>query len=180
MESILLVDDNDVFRQRLEKGFSRRGYRVLGACCYEEAMEAIRDEHPAMAVVDLKMPGQNGLRLLADGLRLAPDLRVVVLTGYGSIATATEAIRLGALAYLAKPATIDEIVAAFGKDGQVDGTDEGDNISPPTLQRVEWEHIQRVLQACDGNISETARRLNIHRRTLQRKLNSYAPPENVD
>jgi two-component system response regulator RegA len=175
MEKILLVDDEDFFRDRLAQAFAGRGYSTCTASCYDEAMVAIRDEQPSMAVVDLKMPGKSGLLLVRDGMVVAPQLRIVVLTGYGSIATATEAIRLGALSYLAKPADIDEILKAFSGDSGVELQDPAAEILPPSLARVEWEHIQRVLTDCNDNISCAAKKLGIHRRTLQRKLYKYAP-----
>jgi two-component system response regulator RegA len=174
MEKILLVDDEDFFRERLSRAFIRRGHSTCTACCYDEAITLIQEEQPAMAVIDLKMPGKSGLLLIKDALAIAPELRIVVLTGYGSIATATEAIRLGAISYLAKPADIDEILKAFSNDSlQQEGPEE--EILPPSLARVEWEHIQRVLTDCEDNISCAAKKLGIHRRTLQRKLYKYAP-----
>jgi two-component system, response regulator RegA len=175
MEKILLVDDEDFFRERLNLAFTRRGYATSTASCYEEAMEIIRKEQLTMAVVDLKMPGKNGLLLVKDALAIAPELKIVVLTGYGSIATATEAIRLGAVSYLAKPADIDEILQVFFSDSSLDLEGPSEEILPPSLARVEWEHIQRVLTDCDDNISYAAKKLGIHRRTLQRKLYKYAP-----
>ena len=174
-EKILLVDDEDFFRDRLNRAFVRRGYTTCTASCYEEAMAAIRDEQPTMAVVDLKMPGKSGLLVVKDALMLAPELRIIVLTGYGSIATATEAIRLGAISYLAKPADVDEILKAFSCESDLELEDSPSEILPPSLARVEWEHIQRVLKDCDDNISCAAKKLGIHRRTLQRKLYKYAP-----
>ncbi|AGF77283.1 CheY-like receiver and a Fis-type HTH domain-containing response regulator [Desulfocapsa sulfexigens DSM 10523] len=174
MEKILLVDDEDFFRERLNQAFIRRGYTTCTARCYDEAMSVIEQEHPAMAVIDLKMSGKSGLSLIKDALAIAPELRIVVLTGYGSIATATEAIRLGAVAYLAKPADLDEILKAFSDDNQQQEYPE-EEILPPSLARVEWEHIQRVLADCDNNISCASKMLGIHRRTLQRKLYKYAP-----
>jgi len=174
MEKILLVDDEDFFRERLSRAFIRRGHSTCTACCYDEAITLIQEEQPAMAVIDLKMPGKSGLLLIKDALAIAPELQIVVLTGYGSIATATEAIRLGAISYLAKPADIDEILKAFSNDSlQQEGPEE--EILPPSLARVEWEHIQRVLTDCEDNISCAAKKLGIHRRTLQRKLYKYAP-----
>ena len=175
MEKILLVDDEDFFRERLNQAFVRRGYTTNTASCYEEAMAIIRKEQPTMAVVDLKMPGKNGLLLVKDALAIAPELKIVVLTGYGSIATATEAIRLGAVSYLAKPADIDEILQVFSSDSSLDLEEPSEEILPPSLARVEWEHIQRVLADCGDNISYAAKKLGIHRRTLQRKLYKYAP-----
>jgi two-component system, response regulator RegA len=175
MKTILIVDDNDVFRERLAKGFSQRGYKVYSAANYDEALKVIQKQCPAMAVVDLKMVGKSRLELVRDGVQIAPDLKIVVLTGYGSIATATDAIRFGAVSYLGKPANIDEILFAFNNESNRDPADH--SLIPPTLSRVEWEHIQRVPHECKGNISAAAKKLNIHRRTLQRKLNRYAPPE---
>jgi two-component system response regulator RegA len=174
MEKILLVDDEEFFRERLNRAFIRRGHITCTACCYDEAMAIIHKEPPTMAVIDLKMPGKSGLLLVKDALAIAPELRIVVLTGYGSIATATEAIRLGAISYLAKPADIDEILKAFCNDS-LQQEDPGEEILPPSLARVEWEHIQRVLTDCADNISCAAEKLGIHRRTLQRKLYKYAP-----
>ncbi len=175
MEKILVVDDEDFFRERLNRAFVRRGYATSSASCYDEAMAIIRKEQPAMAVVDLKMPGKSGLLLVKDALAIVPELRIVVLTGYGSIATATEAIRLGAISYLAKPADIDEVLQAFAGDNSLKLAGSSKEILPPSLARVEWEHIQRVLADCDDNISCAAKKLGIHRRTLQRKLYKYAP-----
>ncbi len=175
MEKVLLVDDEDFFRDRLNRAFVRRGYATCTASCYDEAMELVVREEPTMAVIDLKMPGKNGLLLVRDALAQLPELKIVVLTGYGSIATATEAIRLGAVSYLAKPADIDEILKAFSGDSGVELETPPEDILPPSLARVEWEHIQRVLADCNGNISCAAKKLGIHRRTLQRKLYKYAP-----
>jgi len=175
MKNILLVDDEDFFRERLSRAFVRRDYTTSTASCYDEAMDIIRKEQPGMAVVDLKMPGKSGLLLVKDALLVAPELKIVVLTGYGSIATATDAIRLGALSYLAKPADIDEILKAFSSDVSMELDEPTEEILAPSLARVEWEHIQRVLTDCDGNISSAAKKLGIHRRTLQRKLYKYAP-----
>ncbi len=175
-DKLLLVDDEDFFRDRLNRAFIRRGYSTCTASCYEEAMALILKEQPTKAVIDLKMPKKNGLLLVKDALALAPDLKIIVLTGYGSIATATEAIRLGATSYLAKPADLDEILNAFSLDGnEKSDIPYVEEITPPSLARVEWEHIQRVLTDCDNNISQAAKRLGIHRRTLQRKLYKYAP-----
>lgn len=175
MSTILLVDDEDFFRDRMARAFQRRGYTVYDVPSYDDAMDLIRCREIDMAVFDLKMPGKNGLVLIRDSLEIQPSLRIVVLTGYGAISTATEAIKLGALSYLAKPADINEILQAFKKTPNTDVNLEEQEIKPPSLARVEWEHIQRVLSDCSGNISVTARKLNIHRRTLQRKLFKYAP-----
>jgi two-component system response regulator RegA len=175
METILLVDDNQFFRDRMNHAFIRRGYSTYTASCYDEAMEVISEHEPIMAVVDLKMPGKSGLQLINDGLKVFPQLNMVVLTGYGSISTATEAIKLGAIAYLAKPADVDEIIKTFADNSGLDLEFTEQELSPPSLARVEWAHIQRVLADCDDNISQAANKLGIHKRTLQRKLYKYAP-----
>lgn len=175
MEMILLVDDEQFFLGRMNRAFIRRGYATYTASCYAEALEIISEHELTRAVIDLKMPGKSGLQLLKDGLKNSPLLSIVVLTGYGSIATATEAIKLGAVSYLAKPADVDEIIKAFDDDSSLELESAQEKLAPPSLARVEWEHIQRVLTDCNDNISCTAEKLGIHRRTLQRKLYKYAP-----
>lgn len=165
---LLLVDDDDVFRDVLAKALRRRGYAVGTAGSAEEALAFSRGTPPEFAVVDLKMPGDSGLKLIADLIALDPGTRIVMLTGYASIATAVEAIKLGAVHYLTKPANADEVVSALLRAG-------GDALmpvaeAPLSVNRLEWEHIQTVLVQHDGNISATARALAMHRRTLQRKL----------
>lgn len=176
-QKILLVDDEDSFRERLVKAFARRGFAALGAADFEAAMALIRTEQPEMAVIDLRMPGKSGLELIAAARRAAPELRMVVLTGYGSIATAIEAVKMGALAYLPKPADVDEIISAFSREpGEAAANEPTEHdLRAPSLARAEWEHINRVLNDCDGNISLAAQRLGLHRRTLQRKLHKYPP-----
>lgn len=173
--TILIVDDEDLFRERLARAFSNRGLKVYAAANYEMAIDIIGEHRPAMAVIDLKMPGRSGLDLIADGRTIHPDLRCVVLTGYGSIATAIEATKLGALYYLPKPADVDDILNAFARDPglRVELTTAG--FQAPSLARVEWEHINRVLHDCNGNITAAAKKLGIHRRSLQRKLKKYPP-----
>ncbi len=166
--SLLLVDDDQAFRQVLASAFAARDFYVRAAKDVAEAVVLAQEDPPEYAVVDLKMPGPSGLELVQRLKALDENTRIVVLTGYASVATAVEAIKLGAVHYLAKPADADEIIAALHKDA-------GDatipvKAKPLSAARMEWEHIQRVLAECDGNISETARRLRMHRRTLQRKL----------
>lgn len=175
MDSILIVDDEDYFRERLAKAFTKRGFLVYVAANYNEAIALIKSEKPDMAVVDLKMPGKSGLEVIKDGLEQHPQLKVVVLTGYGSIATATDAVKLGALFYLPKPADVGDILNAFSRESEVNLPQSPEDFEAPSLARAEWEHINRIMADCDGNISETARRLSIHRRTLQRKLYKYPP-----
>jgi len=174
MATILLVDDEEHFRHRLGRALARRGHTILEAEDYRSAMERLKREEPELAVVDLRMPGPSGLELVREALALRPELRIVVLTGYGSIATATEAIRLGALNYLPKPADAEEILAAFERQPETTRVSQ-EEIATPSLARAEWEHINRVLSDCGGNISEAAKRLQLHRRTLQRKLLKFPP-----
>ncbi len=173
-ESILLVDDEDMFRKLLGRALASRGYFVYQAASHGEAMDQIRHHQPDMAVVDLKMPDKSGLDVLRDGLALHPDMRVVILTGYGNIATATEAIRSGAVSFLSKPAGLDDILRALSGESRPT-LNNGDEFPVPTLARMEWEHINRVLHDCGGNISVAARKLGLHRRTLQRKLDKIPP-----
>lgn len=172
-ETLLVVDDDDTFRNRLVASFVRRNFQVFGAANPDEAMAVARRESPDLALLDLRMPGGTGLELLASLKAWDETIQVVVLTGYGSIATATEAIRLGATDYVPKPATPDEILAAFARDGSRMPPEE--SLAAPSLARAEWEHINRVLADAGGNISEASRRLGIHRRSLQRKLQKYPP-----
>lgn len=166
--SLLLVDDDEIFCLVLAAALGRRGFAVRVAHTVDEGFAAARQESPEFAVVDLKMPGPSGLELVKQLAALDAHTRIVVLTGYASIATAVEAIKRGAVHYLTKPADADEIVAAFQHDGG--STLLPVETKPLPLPRLEWEHIQKVLAECGGNISETARRLGMHRRTLQRKL----------
>ena len=175
MQSIILVDDEDHFRGRLVRAFTNRGYTVYQAVNVDEALEKIKKYRPAWALVDLKMPGKSGLDLIREAKDLMPTLKIVVLTGYGSIATATEAIKLGAHFYLPKPADVDDILNAFERDTDVPVESAQADFEVPSLARAEWEHIQRVLNDCDNNITAAANKLGIHRRTLQRKLYKYAP-----
>jgi two-component system response regulator RegA len=166
--SLLLVDDDETFCQVLAAALDRRGFAVKVAHDVAEGLAAAESDLPEFAVIDLKMPGPSGLELVKKLKALDAHTRIVVLTGFASVATAVEAIKLGATHYLAKPADADEIVAAFSRDsGNATVTVE---TKPLPLSRLEWEHIQKVLAESDGNISETARRLGMHRRTLQRKL----------
>lgn len=168
--SILIVDDEAPLRERLVRAMRDRGLDARGAADADAAQAAAREDSPELAVVDLRMPGRGGLEVVRELLAIDPATRVVVLTGYGSIATAIEAMRIGAVHYLQKPADADQILAAFDPTS-VEPTNE--NAEVPSLARVEWEHIQRVLHDCDGNVSLAARLLGIHRRSLQRKLGKY-------
>ena len=174
-QTILVVDDDDVFRERLARALGDRGYEVRTAASAADALASATADSPEMAVVDLRMPGESGLALVRDLKEIDGSTKVVVLTGYGSIATATDAMRLGATHYLPKPADADEVIAAFTKDEVPPLVALETGTSAPSLARAEWEHINRVLADAGGNISEAARRLGIHRRSLQRKLQKYPP-----
>jgi len=170
LASLLLVDDDITFCRVLSRALEKRGYSVTVAHSVEEALPLAADYPPEYAVVDLKMNGASGLLLIQSLHELDCATRIVVLTGYASIATAVEAIKLGATQYLSKPANADEIVAAFGHHASAV---QPLSTQPASVNRLEWEHIQRVLQENNGNVSATARALNMHRRTLQRKLSKY-------
>lgn len=165
---LLVADDDDVFRERLARALKARGVVPWTAAGYEAAMQVAAETELDLAVVDLKLGNDNGLDLVRDLLRAAPRLKIVVLTGYGSIATAVRAVRLGALDYLAKPADADDVMRALGH-AEARPETPADEASA-SLARVEWEHIQRVLAECEGNVTHAARRLGLHRRSLQRKL----------
>ena len=162
--TMLIVDDDTVFRERLVRAMRDRGFAATGAADHASALAAARQDSPELALVDLRLPGQSGLTIVRDLKALDPATVVVVLTGYGSIATAVDSMRLGAASYLTKPTDAERIVAAFNGNLANDATD------VPSLARVEWEHIQRVLSDCEGNVSQAARMLGLHRRSLQRKL----------
>jgi len=170
-QTLLLVDDDEVFRHRLAYALRKRHHEVWTAGDAEQALRCTKIESPELAIVDLKMPGQSGLTLVGALLDIDPDIRILVLTAYGSIATALEAIRLGATGFLQKPASVDEILLALnGGFFGVTGPAPEPPPQVPTLARAEWEHINRVLAECQGNVCQAARLLGVHRRTLQRKL----------
>lgn len=171
--TVLVVDDDATFRARLVRAFESRGMEALGAENGEAALELARRESPELAVVDLRMPGLSGLDVVRELKAIDPMTNVVVLTGYGSIATALEAVRLGATHYLTKPADVDDLLAAFARahGTAADGSTVEHEV--PSLARAEWEHIQRVLTDCGGNITQAAKLLGLHRRSLQRKLAKY-------
>jgi two-component system, response regulator RegA len=169
---LLLVDDDQAFRQRLATTLERKGFTVVVAGGIAEARRMASQARPAYAVVDMRLEDGNGLDLVGDLRALRPDVRIVILTGYGNLATAVAAVKTGAVDYLAKPADPDDIVKALTAGA-------GERPEPPTepmsADRVRWEHIQRVYELCDRNVSETARRLKMHRRTLQRILAKRSP-----
>jgi len=168
--TMLVVDDDERLRERLGKAFAERGLRVLLADGHAAATALARSQPIDRAVVDLRMPGPHGLAVVQELVELHPDVAIVVLTGYGSIATAVEAMRLGARDYLTKPAHADRILAAFDTDPEPTQEMEFDI---PTLAKLEREHIERVLTECNGNVSRAARALGVHRRTLQYKLAKF-------
>lgn len=169
---VLVVDDDDRFRERLVRAFEQRRLTSLGAANYDEVCAIAATRAIAAAVVDLRMPGQHGLAVLRFLREREPDVAVVVLTGFGSIATAVEAMRLGARDYLTKPCDADRILAALAPE-PVGAEPNEPAFETPSLARIEREHIERVLRECGGNVSKAARVLGIHRRTLQYKLAKF-------
>lgn len=170
-QKILVIDDDATFNAVLSRALARRGYAVGNAQDAAAALAAARGEPPDAVVLDLNLGSSSGLQLIRPLLDIAPDCRIIVLTGYASITTAVEAIKLGATQYFAKPIEVDAIVAVFEAPEEVEP--EGEVVPPSdplSVGRLEWEHIQRVLHEHEGNISATARALKMHRRTLQRKL----------
>lgn len=172
-KSLLIVDDDAPFRQRLARAMETRGFLVSAAETVDEAIAIMRKAPPAFAVVDLRL-GQsgNGLEIVEALHQARPDARVVMLTGYGNIATAVAAVKHGAIDYLSKPADADDVAAALLARPN---TKPAPPENPMSADRVRWEHIQRVYELCGQNVSETARRLNMHRRTLQRILAKRSP-----
>ncbi|MCO4317002.1 ActR/PrrA/RegA family redox response regulator transcription factor [Phyllobacterium sp. 21LDTY02-6] len=170
--TLLLVDDDKPFLQRLARAMESRGFTVATAESVEAGLASVKTHAPAYAVVDMRLGDGNGLDIIEAIRARREDTRAVILTGYGNIATAVNAVKLGAIDYLSKPADADEVFAALTRRS-------GEKVAPPenpmSADRVRWEHIQRVYEMCDRNVSETARRLNMHRRTLQRILAKRAP-----
>jgi len=170
--SLLIVDDDNTFLTRLSRSMETRGFTVVAAHSVAEGLAAIAASAPAFAVIDMRLADGNGLDVISALKRHRPDARAIILTGYGNIATAVNAVKLGAVDYLAKPVDADDVVAALLAHNNK-------KIEPPenpmSADRVRWEHIQRIYELCGRNVSETARRLNMHRRTLQRILAKRAP-----
>ena len=170
--TLLIVDDDRAFLQRLARAMEARGFAVEAAASVEEGLSMLKRRPPAFAVVDMRLDDGNGIDVIATLKELRPEARAVVLTGYGNIATAVTAVKIGAVDYLAKPADADDVYNALVANPD-------DKAPPPenpmSADRVRWEHIQRVYELCNRNVSETARRLNMHRRTLQRILAKRAP-----
>lgn len=170
--SLLIVDDDAPFRQRLGRAMERRGFSPVLAESVAEALAQIRAAPPAYGVIDLRLEDGNGLDVVEAIHEVRADARVIVLTGYGAIATAVAAVKVGAVDYLSKPADADDVEKALLTRSE-DKPEPPEN--PMSADRVRWEHIQRVFELCDRNVSETARRLNMHRRTLQRILAKRSP-----
>ena len=170
--TLLIVDDDKAFLQRLARAMEARGFAVEAAASVEEGLASLKRRPPAFAVVDMRLDDGNGIDVIATLKEVRPEARAVVLTGYGNIATAVSAVKIGAVDYLAKPADADDVYNALTASPN-------DKAQPPenpmSADRVRWEHIQRVYELCNRNVSETARRLNMHRRTLQRILAKRAP-----
>ena len=170
--SLLIVEDDKSFLQRLARAMETRGFAVSTAESVADGLLQVEKSPPAFAVVDMRLADGNGLDVISAMKKRRPDARAIILTGYGNIATAVNAVKLGAVDYLAKPVDADDVVAALLAV-------ENKKIEPPenpmSADRVRWEHIQRIYELCGRNVSETARRLNMHRRTLQRILAKRAP-----
>ena len=170
--SLLIVDDDKAFVQRLARAMEMRGFQVTTAEAVSESLQQLERAAPAFAVVDMRLGDGSGLDVVSALKERRPDARAIILTGYGNIATAVNAIKIGAIDYLAKPADADDVVAALLA---IDGKKAEPPEHPMSADRVRWEHIQRIYELCGRNVSETARRLNMHRRTLQRILAKRAP-----
>jgi two-component system response regulator RegA len=175
MESLLLVDDDELLRERMGRALRAREFEVIEAGTFDEAVDKLAAAPPDRAVLDLKMPGGSGLALLKLVREKSPRTRVVMLTGYGSIANAVDAMREGAVGYVTKPADADQVLAAFAATPALHAETTAEAFQPPSLAEAEWNHIQQVLGDCDGNLSRAATLLGIPRRTLQRKLKKLAP-----
>ena len=170
-KSLLLLDDDQALRTRMGRALESRGFQVVLAASVAEAMQILRDQAPAFGVFDMRLEDGNGVKVVEVMRDRRPDARIVMLTGYGAIATAVAAVKAGAVDYLSKPADADDVVKALLAVGDAPEPPE----NPMSADRVRWEHIQRVYELCDHNVSETARRLGMHRRTLQRILAKRAP-----
>ncbi len=166
---LLLLDDDAVFVSVMQRALLRRGYRVVTATDSQQALRLAQQTPPGHAIVDLKIAQESGLDCIAPLLALNPDMRILMLTGYASVATAVSAIKAGAYDYACKPLDADTILAKLGL-GTADSVQAEPDLTPPSVKRLAWEHVQQVLLQHDGNISATARALGMHRRTLQRML----------
>jgi two-component system response regulator RegA len=170
-KSLLLLDDDAPLRIRLGRALEQRGFEPTLVGSVSEALTAVRSKPPAYAVLDMRLEDGSGLMVVVAVRGARPDAKIIMLTGYGNIATAVQAVKAGAVDYLSKPADADDVVRALLARGEAPAPPE----NPMSADRVRWEHIQRVYELCNHNVSETARRLNMHRRTLQRILAKRAP-----
>jgi two-component system, response regulator RegA len=173
--AMLIVDDDEIFRARLLRAFEHRGWEARGACDLNSALATATELSPDLAIIDLRMPHESGIDVIRRLRDLDPTVSIIMLTGYGSIATALEAIKSGADHYLTKPVDVDQILAAYNAIISAPKSDTPQPATVPSLARVEWEHIQRVLTDCGGNVSHAAKLLGLHRRSLQRKLCKFPP-----
>ena len=171
-KSLLIVDDDNPFRERLSRAMEKKGFEVSQAQSVKLGIEAVKSKKPAFAVVDLRLEDGNGLEVVKQIQDTNPDSRIIMLTGYGNISTAVAAIKEGAIDYLAKPADADDVEKALLADPSKKAAPPE---NPMSADRVKWEHIHRVFELCNRNVSETARRLKMHRRTLQRILSKRSP-----
>ena len=174
MMKLLIVDDDLPFRERLSRSMEKKGFEVHSSPSFKESIKIVNEKSFDFAIVDMRLEDGSGLELIKEIQKLSPSTKSLLLTGYGNIATAVAAIKSGAIDYLPKPAEVDQIYDALTNSKEV--------LPPPpenpmTADRIRWEHIQRVFIQCNRNVSETARRLRMHRRTLQRILNKHAPRE---
>jgi two-component system response regulator RegA len=173
--AVLIIDDDEVFHNRLRRAFELRGWESHVAATGREALLRAHESSPDLAIVDLRMPGESGLEVVKSLREFDSTVTIIVLTGYGSIATALEAVRCGADHYLSKPIDADQILSTYEAVRSSSLGETPPPASVPSLARVEWEHIQRVLTDCGGNVSQAAKLLGLHRRSLQRKLSKYPP-----
>ncbi|HTS68882.1 MAG TPA: response regulator [Terriglobia bacterium] len=173
--AVLVIDDDEAFHTRVRRAFELRGWEAHVAASGKEALACATETGPDLAIVDLRMPGESGLDVIKKLRELDATACIIVLTGYGSIATALEAVRCGADHYLSKPVDVDQILAAYEAVNSPGADQSPPPATVPSLARVEWEHIQRVLTDCGGNVSQAAKLLGLHRRSLQRKLLKFPP-----
>ena len=171
-KNLLLVDDDSPFRERLARAMEKKGFQVSQAEGVKKGIESVKQSGPGFAVVDLRLGDGNGLEVVKEIKKLGPDSRIIMLTGYGNIPTAVAAVKDGAIDYLAKPADADDVEKALLADPNKKASPPE---NPMSADRVKWEHIHRVFELCNRNVSETARRLKMHRRTLQRILSKRSP-----
>ncbi len=171
-KSLLIVDDDNPFRDRLARSMEKKGFKVTQAESVKSAIQKVKENKPAFAVIDLRLGDGNGLEVVNEIQKLKKESRIIMLTGYGNIPTAVAAIKAGAIDYLAKPANAEDIETALLADPSKKAYPPKD---PMSADRIKWEHIHRVFELCNRNVSETARRLKMHRRTLQRILSKKSP-----